>query len=254
MTVLPYIETHLTDHCNLNCRGCGHYSPLSQPRFADPTAFGRDIGRLAELFDAIGAIHLLGGEPLLHPDMLSFAQAARTAFPGSRIRLVTNGVLLPRMDSTLWSKLAQLGVRIDITRYPVRLDEAEIRRLATVHGAEVRFTEVRDRFFTIPLRRGGDADPQASFSACKELFDCAMLRDGRVYTCPVTALSPLFAERFGWPEPPTDADSFDLHAETTGEDLLAFLGAPVPRCRYCDGGSVRWFDWGVSRRAAEEWT
>lgn len=254
MAVLPYIETHLTDHCNLNCRGCGHYSPLSPVRFADTRDFERDIARLAGLFEDIEAIHLLGGEPLLHPEVLTFAASARDAAPRAAIRLVTNGVLLPRMTDRFWRRIAALRIRVDVTRYPVRLDEPAIMRLAEQHGVDVRFTELRDRFFTIPLRRSGDADPERSFSACKSLFDCAMLRGGRVFGCPVTALSPLFAERFGWPEPPGDEDSFDIHADVTGEDLLDFLSKPVPRCRFCDGEAVRWFEWGVSGRTADEWT
>lgn len=254
MTALPYIESHLTDHCNLNCRGCGHYSPLSPPRFADLDAFRRDVGRLGELFDSVDAIHLLGGEPLLHPDVLGFAKVSRSTFPDAAIRLVTNGVVLPRMSKTFWDTMAALNVRVDVTRYPVRIDERTIRALARYHGAEVRFTELRDRFFTIPLLRSGDADPARSFSACKGLFDCAMLRDGQVFGCPVTALSPLFAEQFGWPEPPSIEDAFDIHAPVTGVDLLEFLSQPVPRCRFCDGEAVRWFDWGTSRRLAEEWT
>ena len=31
---LAYLETHLTDHCNLSYRGCGHYCPLAPPRYA----------------------------------------------------------------------------------------------------------------------------------------------------------------------------------------------------------------------------
>ncbi len=33
---IPYLETHLCDHCNLNCKGCGYCSPLvTKETFAD---------------------------------------------------------------------------------------------------------------------------------------------------------------------------------------------------------------------------
>lgn len=30
---LDYVEFHLADHCNLNCRGCGHFSPIADETF-----------------------------------------------------------------------------------------------------------------------------------------------------------------------------------------------------------------------------
>lgn len=254
MAVLPYIETHLADHCNLNCRGCGHFSPLSEPHLADPTSFGRDIARLSDVFEGIEAIHLLGGEPLLHPQVALFARYARGAFPRAGVRLVTNGLLLPRMTAGFWTSMSELGVRIDVTRYPVQLDEQAIRALAARHGVAVRFTEMRTRFFTVPLRASGDRDPARSFSACKRLFDCAMVRDGRLYGCPVAPLSGIFAEKFGWPPPPGPADSLDLDGPLDAETVLEFLSSPTPQCRFCDGAAVRWSDWGRSTKSSDEWT
>ncbi len=51
--VLPKLETHLVDHCNLNCKGCSHFSPLSSPNFADYNQFTKDLTRLSELFKAL---------------------------------------------------------------------------------------------------------------------------------------------------------------------------------------------------------
>ena len=28
--MLEKIDIHLTDHCNLNCKGCTHFSPLAE--------------------------------------------------------------------------------------------------------------------------------------------------------------------------------------------------------------------------------
>ena len=61
-------EIHLCDHCNLNCKGCGHFSPLAQKRFLDPAVFERDCRQLSKLSNRkIELIDLMGGEPLLHP-------------------------------------------------------------------------------------------------------------------------------------------------------------------------------------------
>jgi len=55
-------EVHITEHCNLNCRGCFHCSPLAGPEFLDINEWKRDCKRLSELFcKEMDNIILLGG-------------------------------------------------------------------------------------------------------------------------------------------------------------------------------------------------
>jgi molybdenum cofactor biosynthesis enzyme MoaA len=72
--MLPYIvETHLVDHCNLNCKGCSHFASLVPGEvFTDIEIFKRDIARLSQIFIDVYEIRLMGGEPLLHPDIDTF--------------------------------------------------------------------------------------------------------------------------------------------------------------------------------------
>ena len=46
---LDRVDVQVTDHCNLRCRSCNHFSPLSPPAFARPEVFDNDITRLAGL-------------------------------------------------------------------------------------------------------------------------------------------------------------------------------------------------------------
>lgn len=70
---LMQIEFHLADHCNLNCKGCTHFSNLvKEPVLADYEQFRQDLRRLSGLFSNIYEIFLLGGEPLLNPDAGNF--------------------------------------------------------------------------------------------------------------------------------------------------------------------------------------
>ena len=38
-TMIPILHLHLTDHCNLNCRGCDNFSPLAPDTYADINIF-----------------------------------------------------------------------------------------------------------------------------------------------------------------------------------------------------------------------
>ena len=35
----------IVDHCNLNCKGCGHFSPLASKSFLDLETFENDLRR-----------------------------------------------------------------------------------------------------------------------------------------------------------------------------------------------------------------
>jgi hypothetical protein len=66
-TMIPILDLHLADHCNLNCCGCDNFSPLAKETFADIRVIEKDCARMSELTEGrINEIQLLGGEPLLH--------------------------------------------------------------------------------------------------------------------------------------------------------------------------------------------
>lgn len=43
-------EVHITEHCNLNCKYCFHFSPLAKEEYLTLEEYERDLARLSELF------------------------------------------------------------------------------------------------------------------------------------------------------------------------------------------------------------
>ena len=71
-------EVHLTEHCNLNCKSCFHFSSRAEEEYLDVTEYEKDCKRLSELFGGVASdILLMGGEPLLHPDIEKFIEITR---------------------------------------------------------------------------------------------------------------------------------------------------------------------------------
>lgn len=63
----------IVDHCNLNCKSCGHFSPLAPHSFLDIETLESDLKRLSELLRGnIHCFELMGGEVLLHPQLYDF--------------------------------------------------------------------------------------------------------------------------------------------------------------------------------------
>lgn len=118
----------VTDDCNLACRYC-HEFTAGAPHVPLATLKAR-IDRLARL--GVFAYDLLGGEPLLHPDLPAIVRhikAARPAWRGGTLAtVITNAFLLTpaRIDALGAAGLDALQVSIDSVE-PTRWSEKSLR-------------------------------------------------------------------------------------------------------------------------------
>ena len=128
-------EVHLVEHCNLNCKGCSDFAPLAEPEFLDVEEFRRDVTRLAELFGhECDRVYLMGGEPLLHPDLLEFMRITRQVLPEGDIYVFSNGILLPKMPDDFWKACHDNNIRIWVSAYPIKIDADTIKAKAAKFG------------------------------------------------------------------------------------------------------------------------
>ena len=247
---LTYLELHLTDHCNLNCRACDHYCPVAPPQYADLPQYLRDLRRLRQLFRNIRRIRLLGGEPLLHPDPASFLRATRDVFARTRIRFVTNGILLPKASQEFWQACRETRTAIEVTVYPPLRDRvAQLRSLCEAGGVDLRTTD-RDMFHS-HTNLQGDSDKQRAFDICRQKYYTPFLQGGRLYACPTPALVRYFNQRF---HHAIAADAgIDIHCpHASGAAILRQLDQPMETCKWCSYDFVP-FPWSTSTRRLEEW-
>lgn len=252
--VLYHFEVHITDHCNLNCKGCAHFSNLCPPTFADLAEYEADMKTMARMFSKVHQIYILGGEPLLHPEVASFIRASREAFPETRLYLMTNGTLVMRMNDDFWEALASTRVILLCDSYPIGLPVEQIEAKAREYGAIVEWTEQREQFFKIPIDPAGGHDVVESFGKCQGYNNCPIIRDGKLYPCAYVAFADVFKARFGLEGlEVTERDFISFRDEEDSEKIMRFLTNPVPWCANCDMDSRFFYEWGRSKRTADEW-
>lgn len=253
-------EVALAEHCNLRCAGCDHFSPIAEPELTGLDEFSRDLARLSQLFSGRAQeIHLLGGEPLLHPDIAQFLAVARTCFPEAVIDVTTNGVLLGKMDEAFWEACREHRIAIQPTKYPIGLDYDALEALAEEHGVEYRyFGNTRDTLKTLskyPLDVTGMQEPRRSFMLCYRANKCIYLQHGRLYTCTVAPTARHLSKRFGLDMAECPEDSIDIYAAQSAGEILEFLSHPIPFCKYCMPEKVRnGLPWRPSEGELSEWT
>ncbi len=92
---LSMVHLKLTNQCNLGCSYCyAHSGKRSNVlSWGDLEMIARDI---AALSDSVAYV-LSGGEPLLHPSALDFAEKVKAA--GNRVHLLTNGTLIDGVNA-----------------------------------------------------------------------------------------------------------------------------------------------------------
>ena len=248
---LPFLssfEMHIVDHCNLNCKGCLHYSPLSPPCFYDIHEFRNDLREMSRKM-RIGRLRILGGEPLLHHHVVDFLVAARMYFPMAEICLVTNGILLVTKKKDFWDCLKRNNILIDLSCYPA--EEQDVDRIKTLilkNSCKIR--KIRNGcVFWVSLAPAGGENAKNSFKTCVCKLSCPNLRHGRMMVCPVACYLDIYNSFFNVSLPCDEG--IDIYANT-GKKILEYLQKPIRTCSFCKA-QYRFFDWEKSKLRKEEW-
>lgn len=245
---VPYIETHLCDHCNLNCKGCGHCCPLAPESFTDFEQYEKDINELATKI-SLGKIRLMGGEPLLNTDVNKFVKATRKAFPKTDIRIVTNAILLPTMRDEFWQTVIENDVLIDMTRYPIVADKFQYYvNLIQSKGARLGDISIADEFFNASNIKG-DSDMVETHRNCESNV-CANLWQSKLFTCPM-CYRYYFNQYFGTNlKLPKGIDIY----KATGEEIRDGLSKPIEQCKYCNPTNMVKYKWEQTKHEIFEWS
>jgi organic radical activating enzyme len=247
-------EVHLSDHCNLNCVSCDHFSPLAEKKFLDVSVFERDCKRLSELTKGhIDLIDLLGGEPLLHPELITIMSIARKYFTG-RINIVTNGILLLKQEELFWECCNKNNISIIISCYPIKLDLEKIQEKAKHHNINVilRGNMESHEWYKFPLDLDGKQNIKKNFYSCRSANMCIYLEDGKLSTCGKPLLIKHFNSYFSLDIKTTTEDYIDIYKENNIKNILRSLCKPIPFCRYCNLKHSL-VSWSVSQKNISEW-
>lgn len=258
---IEHLDFHLVDHCNLNCKCCSTYAPIAKEHYADIDSFEKDLKRLHDLIgDSIMQIHLLGGEPLLHPKLEEFISSARKIFPTARIDVTTNGLLVFKMPKSLWTTMVKYNVALKYTQYPINLDYKKMVEYVKGFGVYVFSAGGKEpiKYFRhIPLKASGTNNAWKSFIRCA-YTDCATLRDGKLFHCPIPVFHKLFnkciqEENMSGNFQLSQFDYVDLFKASSKEEIMNFMSNAQPFCQYCDMNHATNIPWEVSSRKIQEW-
>ena len=236
------VEYNLTEHCNLSCYHCDHASPLMAREIRVAGGLrarhpGHCRGR------ACRGIQMVGGEPLLHPQLLDFIRIARDTGIGDKIKIYTNGVLLHTMPDEFWEQTDVLWV----STYPGirrRMSDEAIAAKCAEHGTQLdlrpTITEFNRSFIN---NRIEDEDlVRRIFSQCKMAneYSCFSIYEGMFFRCSVAPFAQARLRMAGIDFPGPEVDGIQIHGNPRlGDEIEARVKSkePLKACTYCLGSS-----------------
>ena len=193
--VLKHLETNIMDGCNLNCKGCSHFSNLfMRNAHISYDILCDDLRKIAEN-TFIVTLYLLGGEPLLHERLIDYIEYSRKLLPYTEIEIVSNGLLIIKQSEEFFRCCRENDVVISISGYQPTLAVKD-KIIEVLENNRVNYIfrqEILSFGKNIDLQ--GKADPETAHLKCRE-SSCHFFRKGKLYKCPFEALGNYLFDRY----------------------------------------------------------
>lgn len=249
--IINRLDLMVAYSCNISCTGCISLSDFKRDGVASIADISDWVKYWSELVQP-RVVVLFGGEPCLHPNLIEICKLVKTHWPNSIIRLITNGYLLDKFDSSSWFEFEPFEIQVSMHREDHRsiIDQAIknilIKRTGwktTVNDNDVdhkqiswqvnQFTIYKSIFkdFVVPFKLiDGQIKPWMS-SAEQAHKICGapntpILYKGKLYKCPAVA-NTMDLTQSNW---------FDYHpcdGTDTLDQFIAGINKPETVCGQC---------------------
>jgi hypothetical protein len=205
---LPFLETMITQVCNLSCEGCTNYSDLKHTGYVAWEQGKEWISGWLERIN-IPDFGIIGGEPLINPECRDWLVGIRDLMPASQIRFTTNGLLLDRNWDIvdLMYELGNVSFKITVHTDEVGVEEVIQKifkryswKTVNEYGIDRWLTKNNFRFhvkrpekFLKTYRNKYEnmepwnTKPAQAFDICVQKT-CPLLHNGAIYKCSTAGL------------------------------------------------------------------
>jgi organic radical activating enzyme len=206
--VIPYAEIMVTQVCNLTCHGCSTYSDLDHKGYV---SWDDGLLQIKPWLQRVSFDHfgLMGGEPLINPQIRDWIIGIRKLMPDTIIRFPINGTLLHK-HLDIVDLLAELGNVIfkitvhvddkqieDSIKYVLDkytwdpIHEYGIDRFVTKNNFKFQVNRPRTFYKTFQNDYANalpyNSLPENAFAVCHQK-ECPLLINGRIYKCSTSGL------------------------------------------------------------------
>lgn len=239
--------------CNISCKGCISLSDRRRSGVEPKNNIKAWLDAWkSKIRPKLSTI--FGGEPTLNPDLIDICRDVRNAWPGTVLRLITNGYLLDRFEPSAWFELGRLEIQVSIHR---KDHEPEInqnlknillqrrpwvvkkhggigvhQQISWTHDSGIKIYKSMFSDFVIPYQdvQGmilpWNSDPALAHSICGA-GATPILFKGKLYKCPAVANVLDLIGPDSW----CDYQAVDITSDL--DYFVSHIGKPEKCCAQC---------------------
>ena len=245
--IIPSLEIQIVYGCNLHCNGCSAFSPRSKGRISYD-----DVCQWSEAWCnklRPQYLTLLGGEPLLHNDLDKIIYAVSQFWKDSQVRLITNGLMLPKIKSEVFQAIKETNTSIEISKHYQSDDfDKEFSSALSFLDRENIAYQVRPshgkwsnryQIDTAGIPWPYHSNPKNAWDICVA-DNCMTLMDNKVYRCSILAsvargieakfLPPEWGERYCYTPLSADASPLEIRKHLLSQEMPVCGICPEERC------------------------
>jgi organic radical activating enzyme len=264
------VDFYITHHCNMNCDSCNRFNNYNFKGHKDWRPYAQQYEKWAQN-TKIQWINILGGEPLLHPDITGWIKQVRQWWPTSTLTVFTNGTMLNKVPN-LYDTVKENNCILYICTHNKHIQDNIFKELDKFFPVEYSVHEpdpdvVNSVVFTrkIITDKNGvcvhvkpsttmhpstlllkndvfklhNSDPVRAHSVCWNA-QCHHFIDGKIYKCGMVPLLAEFNTQYL-----IDVNEVDLaliqnpggytfeEASSNQDEFLHYLKNHIEHCKFC---------------------
>lgn len=239
ITYLDYLEINIIDSCNMNCKGCSHFANLATKQMKSFDQYHKDFIRLKEIIPHIFKIRIMGGEPLLNPELSRYIKMIKEIYPYTDLRVVTNGLLLKQLNEDTIQCIKKYDVMLDISVYPP-LQNSIDDIVEHLQEKNIKiFLEHITKFKPILLENQAPY-PYKQLENC----NCINLQNGYLSACPLPFTIHYLNNKFN-NKYDKKINLINIYNQVSGLEIKQMLKEPFELCDYCAHyrNDLTFFEW-----------
>jgi organic radical activating enzyme len=238
------LELYLTKGCNLKCHFCSHFNPYRRGIVPTETLIGSMEAWSKKVRPK--KFGLLGGEPLLHPDVQLIVKKARECWSRSQIVLTTNGLLLPKASKALLDTLLETQTQVLLSEHLTDQDGRtafdKARQMLEEAGVPTVIIPSASRWKEYYLfSKDGkplpyNSRPEAAWTMCGP-NTCFNLTENKLYRCSILANAAQGRQEGALGSEWSITESYSpLTPDATADEIvrhLFLMKGPLTACSIC---------------------
>jgi hypothetical protein len=246
---IPYLNLFITRKCNLNCKGCGALMPLyntskEKQWYMSIENIERILHRYNELcggYRQFDMIDIVGGEPLMHPQLEDVFAIIRKYNPNASVVIITNGLLLDKIDEKFFWLLEKYKIKLSLSIYG---HDCYFEKINISDDVDIAHDDCSSCSGHVPLYFSGMNSVSVG--------GVTLAENGDLFYCGFNAITK-FNEYFKKDYKLVyGSDYVNIFNVKNFDEVLEMMNKP--RCsfsKYCKGRKV--FQWDISSFSENEW-